>query len=264
VLSYRHGFHAGNPADVFKHTVLVALVRAMQHKPVGITLIDTHAGPALYDLDSAMALKNREFDTGIARARKIPSPPAALADYLALVESFNADGPLHRYPGSPMLLDTLRRPVDRLIVCERHPGEQKALQARFAGKPGVEVRAGNGYAILPGLLPPPTRRGLVLIDPSFETRSELDEIGTALSKALKRFAHGVFAVWYPVLDGRGTTPEALPERLGLGGEQWLDLRTTFPASQRLGRMAGCGMAIINCPYRARKGLLETLREDARD
>ena len=256
MLSYRHGFHAGNPADVFKHTVLVALVRAMQHKAKGIRFIDTHAGPALYDLHSEPAQKNREFERGIARLWDRDPDPGPVGDYLELVRARNTDGALRFYPGSPLLLRALLRRQDELIVCEMHPAEQKALTERFGDDQQVRVRTGDGYKALSGFLPPPTGRGLVLIDPSFEVKTELVDITTALQIALDRFGHGVYVVWYPVIEGRDTTPEAMPDALGLEGERCLDLRIDFPAEQRLGRMTGCGMAIINCPFRAREVLVE--------
>jgi len=259
MLSYRHGFHAGNPADVFKHTVLVALVRAMQHKPKGIRFIDTHAGPALYDLSGEPAQKNREFERGIARQWNREPGPGPVADYLELVRERNTDGQLRFYPGSPLLLRDLLRPQDELVLCELHPAEQGALAERFDHDRQTCVHAGNGYDALSAYLPPPTGRGLVLIDPSFERRTELDDMTAAMRRALKHYGHGVYVIWYPVIEGRGTAPDALPGALGLEGEQWLDLRIEFPADQRLGRMTGCGMAIINCPFRARQ-LLTGLKQ----
>lgn len=256
MLSYRHGFHAGNPADVFKHTVLVALVRAMQHKDKSIRFIDTHAGPALYDLQCEPALKNREFERGIARIWDRAPGSGPLADYLALVHAHNADGELRVYPGSPLLLRAMLRPQDELVVCELHPAEQRALVERFDTDRQARIHAGNGYQALEKFLPPPSGRGLTLIDPSFEVKTEVDDMASALKKALKHFAHGVYAIWYPVIEGRDTAPEALPGELGLSGEQWLDLRIEFPADQRLGRMTGCGMAIINFPWRARQVLIK--------
>lgn len=265
MLSYRHGFHAGNPADVFKHTVLIALVRAMQHKDKSIQFVDTHAGPALYDLESESAQKNREFDKGIGPAwRSKPDDPARL-DYLDRVRAWNPDGTLRFYPGSPQLLRDLLRPQDRLIVCELHPTEQRALAERFGNDPQVTVQAGDGYRCLPGLLPPRSGRGLVLIDPAFELRSEIDDMTEALWASIQRFAHGVYVLWYPVIEGRDSLPAELteiPRALNLTSEQWLDLRIEFGPDQRLGRMSGCGMAIINCPFRARQtltGLHDTWR-----
>jgi len=255
VLSYRHGFHAGNPADVFKHTVLIALVRAMQHKDKGIRFIDTHAGPALYDLESEAAQKNREFDQGISRVWQQPPALVPITDLLALVRACNPNGELRFYPGSPRLLRALLRPQDEIVLCELHPTEQRALSERFAGDRKVRVHTGDGYSALNQFLPPPTGRGLVLIDPSFELKTELDDMTAAMRRALKLFGHGVYVIWYPVIEGRETTPDSMPATLGLEGEQWLDLRIAFSPQQRLGRMTGCGMAIVNCPYRARQQLL---------
>lgn len=256
MLSYRHGFHAGNPADVFKHAVLVALVRAMQHKEKGIRFVDTHAGPALYALDSEFAQKNREHERGIMRLwSTIPDSPE-LVDYLNQVRLHNPDGRLLNYPGSPLLLRGLLRPQDELFLCELHPGEQRVLAERFATDPQVSVHNGDGYAALAQLLPPPTGRGLVLIDPPFELKTELDDMARALKRALDRYGHGVYAIWYPIIEGRHCTPDALPALLKLDGERWLDLRIEFAPEQRLGRMRGCGMAIINCPFRARQLLLD--------
>ncbi len=257
MLSYRHGFHAGNPADVLKHTVLVALVRAMQCKDKGIRFIDTHAGPALYDLESEAARKNREFERGIGRLWTNRPASRLQADYLSQIEAHNPDGELRFYPGSPLLVRALLRPQDDLVLCELHPTEQRALAERFAGDERVRVHADNGYAALAQYLPPPSGRGLVLIDPSFEVKSELEDMTVAMQRALKLFGHGIYVIWYPVIEGRDTTPDALPAALGLDREQWLDLRIAFPPEQRLGRMTGCGMAIINCPFRARGVLAES-------
>jgi len=255
MLSYRHAFHAGNPADVFKHAVLLVLLRAMQHKSKGIRFIDTHAGPALYALDSEFAQKNREHERGIACLWGHTQNSPELSDYLDQVRSHNRDGQLMNYPGSPLLLRGLLRPQDELFLCELHPTEQRALTERFATDRQVAVDCGDGYAALAKHLPPPSGRSLVLIDPPFELKTELDDMARALKRALGRHGHGVYAIWYPLIEGRECTPDALPGRLQLEGERWLDLRIEFAAEQRLGRMHGCGMAIINCPFRARAGLL---------
>jgi 23S rRNA (adenine2030-N6)-methyltransferase len=257
MLSYRHGFHAGNPADVFKHTVLVALIRAMQAKPGGIRFIDTHAGAALYDLSSEIALKTREFERGIAPLWACEGLSGPIADYLRQIRQLNPDDRLRFYPGSPMLVRQLLRPKDRLILCELHPAEQAALVSCFAGDRQVTLHAGDGYGALERYLPPPGGRGLVLIDPSYELKSEIDNMTIALGKALRRFGHGVYAIWYPQIEGRDIQVESIPEALGLSGEAWLNLAIEFPPDQRLGRMTGCGMAIINCPFRARQDLIET-------
>ena len=263
MLSYRHGFHAGNPADVFKHGVLVALVRAMQEKPRGIQFIDTHAGAAVYDLASPMALKTREFEAGIAPlwTTRSGSPDGPLAAYLEQVERLNPDGVLARYPGSPELLHRLLRRKDRLVLCELHPAEQHALRQHFAGRARVRIEASDGYRALLRYLPPTTGRGLVLIDPSYELKDEIDRMTEALIPALGRFGNGVYAIWYPLIEGRDIRIDDLPARLGLAAEAWLDLRVAFSPGQRLGRMFGCGMALINPPWRARERLIELTEKE---
>lgn len=255
MLSYRHGFHAGNPADVFKHAVLVALVRAMQAKDKGIRFVDTHAGAARYRLDHEFAQKNREYERGIGALWNTTARLPALADYLDQVRAFNPDGKLRIYPGSPLLLRRLLRTQDELFLCELHPTEQRALAAEFAGEARVAIHRGDGYGALATLLPPPSGRGLVLIDPPFELKTELDDLERAMARSLGRFGHGVYAIWYPQIEGRAFVLDRLPARLGLDGERWLDLRIEFAPEQRLGRMHGCGMAIVNCPFRARQPLL---------
>lgn len=252
MLSYRHGFHAGNPADVFKHAVLLAVVEAMQNKPKGIAFLDTHAGPALYDLEHDHAQKNREFERGIGTVWA--DPPDSLHDYVAAVRRYNPGGELRRYPGSPQLLRDRLRPQDALTLCELHPTEQKTLIEHFSGDRSVNVVAGDGYATLAGIRTPSTGRGLTLIDPPFELKSEIADLTSALAAALRRFGHGVYIVWYPVIEGRHTAPDALPSDLGLDADAWLDLRIRFTESQRLGRMSGCGMALINPPWSAREPL----------
>jgi 23S rRNA (adenine2030-N6)-methyltransferase len=252
MLSYRHGFHAGNPADVFKHAVLLTLIDAMQRKPKGIEILDTHAGPALYDLRHAWAQKNREFERGIGAVWD--DAPEALRDYVDAIRAHNPDGSLEVYPGSPQLIRDRLRPQDRLTICELHPTEQNALAEHFAGDDSLRVHAGDGYAALAGIRPPATGRGLVLIDPPYELKSELDDLAGALKAALKRFGHGVYVIWYPVIEGRRTTPDALPAQLGLEDEAWLDLRIRFRDREQLGRMTGCGMALIHPPWSARERL----------
>jgi 23S rRNA (adenine2030-N6)-methyltransferase len=239
MLSYRHGFHAGNPADVFKHAVLLTLIRAMQEKPAGITFVDTHAGPSRYDLGSEWALKTREFEPGIARLWARRSEAGLLRDYLDQVARLNPDGRLRFYPGSPRLIANLLRPVDRLVACELHAAEQERLAGEFAGDRQVRVHHGDGYRALLEVLPPPTGRGLILIDPSYELKDEIETLVGALERALRRFAHGVYVIWYPRIEGRDIAIESLPEPPGSGlQDRWLDLSIDLPPEQRLGSDVG--------------------------
>jgi 23S rRNA (adenine2030-N6)-methyltransferase len=257
MLSYRHGYHAGNPADVFKHQILLALVRAMQDKPNGIQFVDTHAGPGCYDLGAA---RRSEHVVGIQALWDHGASTPLEQDYLDVIAAFNPGiepgQRLRTYPGSPSLLRHLLRRQDKLVLCELHPAEQAALTDRFTQDKRIELRLQDGYQALSKVLPPQGGRGLVLIDPSWERADEMQHLIKALKVALKRFAHGVMVIWYPIIEGKDSLPERIPEVLGLSDEQWLDARRHFPAEQQLGRMTGCGMAIINCPWRARAVLAE--------
>ena len=263
MLSYRHGFHAGNPADVFKHSIVLALLTAMQEKSGGITCIDTHAGPAIHDLTGSFANKNREYERGILPLWNATSPPAALHPYLQQVHAINVHGELRHYPGSPHLLRQMLRPQDRLILCELHSSEQRELEQRFRRDRRVRLHLGDGYTALSEYLPPGGGRGLVLIDPSYELKSELDDLQHALGSALQRFALGVYAVWYPLIDGKATTPDYMLSALQAQGllqpQQCQDLRLEFSSEQRLGRMHGCGMLLINAPRRVQPQL-QAIRE----
>jgi 23S rRNA (adenine2030-N6)-methyltransferase len=251
MLSYRHGYHAGNPADVFKHSVLLALIDAMQQKSSSITCIDTHAGAAYYDLAGDMAQKNSEHTAGIGRLWQTEALNPALQPYLDAMRQANPDGVLRHYPGSPTLIADRLRQQDRAIVCDLHPREQHALRERFEHHPRLRVHEGDGYAALKQYLPPNTKRALVHIDPSYETRDEVARMTRGLEQAMKRFAHGVYAIWYPMIDGREDIDLShLPDTLGVAEDKWHDLQLVFPEQQRLGRMRGCAMALINTPYRA--------------
>ncbi len=250
MLSYRHGFHAGNHADVLKHVVWIALLRLLAQKEKPLWVIDTHAGAALYPLDAGYAQRNREHDDGIGRLWLRDGLPDAVADYLANVALHNPDGRLVRYPGSPQLALQLLRPQDRLRLFELHSTEQKALMEW----PGCEDRrirfvAGDGFAGLKAVLPPPSRRGVVLIDPSYETRDDYWAVVAAVVDGLQRFATGTYVVWYPLLARREA--ERLPEQLARhAGRSWLSatLAVRAQSPDRVG-LHGSGMFVFNPPWK---------------
>lgn len=259
MLSYRHAFHAGNHADVLKHLVLVAIGRHLATKPAPFWIIDTHAGAGRYALESDHAQKLGEWRDGIGRLWDCADLPPAAVDYLEQVKSLNPDGRLRHYPGSPWIARCLLREGDRLRLFEMHSTDTRLLQECFAGAGRqVVVTAGDGFAGLKGILPPPPRRALVLIDPSYETRGDYTAVVHSLQDALKRFATGTYAVWYPLL----AKPEArqLPERLkNLGAASWLDVTLSVRAPARDGfGMHGSGMFVINPPWTLEKTLNETL------
>ena len=219
MLAYRHAFHAGNHADVLKHMVLVQLMRHMALKDKGYRIVDTHAGAGQYALDSAQALKKGEYLQGIARLWALDGDlPPPVADYLQQVRQLNPDGALRLYPGSPLLAQQLLRPQDQLRLFELHPAETPALQALLGHVKGVELRQADGFAALKSQLPPPTRRALVLIDPSYEGHADYGRVLDAVGDGLRRFAQGVFMVWYPVVTQAGRRGAgAGPEGAGAAG-----------------------------------------------
>ena len=255
MLSYRHAFHAGNHADVLKHTVLVQLLRYLTQKDKALWFVDTHAGAAVYSLDEGYATKNAEYDSGISRLWTREDLPQALAEYAAQVRALNPDGALRRYPGSPQLALQLLRPHDRLRLFELHSTESQLLQQYFRGdSPRAMVQAGDGFAGLQSVLPPPSRRALVLIDPSYEDKGDYRQVLAALREAQKRFRAGVYAVWYPQVQRREASqfPGLLKQ---LQQKDWLHVSLTVkkPAPGGFG-LHGSGMFVLNPPWLLPKAL----------
>ncbi len=257
MLSYRHAFHAGNHADVLKHVVLMECLRLLGRKEKGFLVADTHAGAGDYALEEGYAAQNREWESGVARLRNSDPAPGAVASYLKLVSAYG-DGNAGRYPGSPAIAAALLREQDRAVFCELHPTDHAALEERFAGNRAVRVRKTDGFAELKALLPPPTRRGLVFIDPSYELASDYALLVDALKDSLRRFADGVYVVWYPLLEREEA--RKLPERLGaLGAAATLNaaLRVRASAPGERG-MSGSGVFVVNPPWKLKETLEETL------
>ncbi len=249
MLSYRHAFHAGNHADVLKHFVLMQLAGYMTQKPAPLWYIDTHAGAGLYALDQGYATKLAEHVDGIGRLWQRDDLPAELEEYVALIRTLNADGQLRTYPGSPWIAAQLLRPEDRLRLFELHSSDSKLLAQHFqtAGR-RVAIQEDDGLAGLKAQLPPPTRRALTLIDPSYEDKHDYRAVVAALADSLKRFATGAYMLWYPQLS----RPEArqLPEKLmALPAQKWLHvtLSVRHPTSDGFG-MHGSGLYLINPPW----------------
>ena len=261
-MNYRHSFHAGNSADVAKHSLLIALVRALQLKPSALTLIDTHAGCGIYDLHGEEAGRTREAMEGVVRAFADPNP--LLDDYRAAVRAVNegADGGAwpRLYPGSPRILAQLLRPQDGLILNEKHPEDARSLRAAMRGSLAA-VHQRDAYELWLALLPTRTPRGLVVVDPPYEQTDERERITATLAAAHRKWAHGVTVIWYPLKDraAHGRWKDKL-RRLGipkfLTVEHWL-----YDADQP-GLYNGAGLFIVNPPYaftQALPPLLEALR-----
>jgi len=249
-MNYRHGFHAGNHADVFKHVVVLGLIAALQRKDTPMFVLDTHAGRGRYRLDGAEAETTQESRNGVVRVLEGfgRSSPPAIARYLQAIRAENPDGALRIYPGSPVLIAAALREHDRLACCELQDDEAGALKALFAGDPRVGVHQRDGYQAMEALVPPKQKRGLVLIDPPYEAQlAEFDIIITALRSGLTRWPNGIFALWYPIKLRRSLAPflrraERLPAKQILVAE--LLVR---PDDTPL-RMNGSGMLILNPPW----------------
>ncbi len=283
MFSYRHAFHAGNHADVLKHLTWVAVLRYLGQKDTALHIVDTHAGAGIYRLDQEQARTSAESDNGILRlhaaAQNTTSQgsviPEAVADYLALVEGFNTGQALRVYPGSPWISQTLLRPQDRLKLFEVHPTDARVLerQVEELGKGRqIEVLRRNGFEGLKALLPPPSRRAAVLIDPSYELKTDYPAVLECLEDALRRFPTGTYAVWYPVI-GRAEA-HALPRKLKTLSTRlqrpWLQTELNVGLQPTEGTAAliaqgkhqvglrASGMFLINPPYTLAAQLREAL------
>jgi 23S rRNA (adenine2030-N6)-methyltransferase len=248
MLAYRHAFHAGNHADVLKHTVLMLVLQHMNAKPKPYRFVDTHAGAGGYSLEGRYARKKGEFERGIGRLWTRTDLPGPIAEYVKLVRRFNPDGVLSQYPGSPAFAQMLLRPHDQLRAFELHPTEQKILRATLAATPGAIAYDGDGFEGLKSQLPPSTRRAAVLIDPSYEGNADYARVVATLRDALSRFAEGVYLVWYPQVSKLEAA--RLPKRLeALAPKTWLNVRLSVqqPDAQGYG-LAGSGVFVLNPPH----------------
>jgi 23S rRNA (adenine2030-N6)-methyltransferase len=247
VHAYRHLFHAGNFADVLKHALLVRLALALARKDKPYLYLETHAGLGIYDLTHPWAQKNREFEAGIVRVWQRDDAPEALRSYLDAVRAANPDGTLRRYPGSPQLVRGLQRQGDRTVLIEMNADDCRALAKSFAHDRGVTVERGDGFRLLKAYLPPPERRALVLIDAAFDAPGELDRLVGALVEAHRRFATGVYALWYPLMPG--ATAAFAREVVATGIRRILrtELEVRGPRDPATG-LRGCGMLVVNPPF----------------
>ena len=271
MFSYRHAFHAGNHADVLKHFVQVQLHQYMNQKDVAYTYIDTHSGAGVYALDSVQAVKSGEYLDGIARLWDRDDLPPALAEYVNLVRGMNPSGKLRYYPGSPYVAEQVARPEDRLRLFELHPADTRLLVENFRKLEAHKAEQGerargrrilidhaDGFLGLKSLLPPPSRRALVLIDPPYEVKLDYKHVRDALEEALGRFPSGIYAVWYPVLQ-RMESRQFADRLKRLPAKEWLHVTLTVatPGPDGTG-MHSSGMFILNPPYTLEPMLRETV------
>jgi 23S rRNA (adenine2030-N6)-methyltransferase len=257
-MNYRHSFHAGNSADVVKHSLLIALVRALQHKQGALTLIDTHAGCGLYDLEGDEAQRTGESAQGVLRALADPNP--LLNDYRAAVQAVNVEAEPRLYPGSPRILAQLLRPQDFLIVNEKHPEDAYALRGAMRGT-SAAVHERDAYEFWLAMLPPRTARGVVVVDPPYEQPDERARITATLAAACRKWAHGVTVIWYPLKD-RATHGRWKEQLRKLGIPKLLCVEHWLYDGDQPGIYNGAGLYIVNPPYaftQALPPLLEGLR-----
>lgn len=262
-MNYRHAFHAGNFADVLKHVVLIMLVEHLKKKPAPFFFLDTHAGRGRYDLSQAESQKSGEYRDGIGRLLEVrPGDlPPELAHYVGLVRE--AAGPgrsaITAYPGSPALVALLRRPGDRLVLVEMEPREADALRDLLGRRKQVSILEGDGYAALKAHLPPRENRGLVLIDPPYESDAEFDRVLEGLEVAHDRWPTGTFCVWYPVTGRAGPTRFRRElERSGIRRVLGITLGVR-PHDAQVG-MGTSGLVIVNPPWQIDARLGDLLPE----
>lgn len=257
MLSYRHGYHAGNFADVLKHLVQVSILSYQLKKEKPLCYIDTHAGAGLYRVDSPSMQKTGEYRQGISRLLGKRFGVDSLDRYLALIEQYNPDGSLQTYPGSPQLAREMLRATDKLRLFELHSRDSLNLEKLFAGDRRCKVFRDDVLTGLKAILPPPERRGLVLVDPSYEMDTDYFAIPELLEVANTRFTTGVLALWYPVLR-REDTERLIRRVVRKAPGEWLRVELCVrPDAQRDG-MTGSGMLVLRPPYALQEELAPAL------
>ncbi len=246
-MNYRHAFHAGNHADVLKHAILLACLDYLGAKPAPFAVLDTHAGVGLYDLTSEEAQRSPEWQGGIGRIWDWAEAPEEVLALRKAVAALNAGDALRVYPGSPALARAALRPQDRLIACELHGDDSAALKARFRGDGQAQVHQRDGWEALGALLPPPERRGLILIDPPYEVEGELALARNALAVAVARFDSGVFLWWRPLKD-EGALDRSDSELAQRITRPVLRADLAVAAPEKTGRLTASSMLLVNPPY----------------
>jgi 23S rRNA (adenine2030-N6)-methyltransferase len=249
-LNYQHAFHAGNFADVHKHAVLARILIHLKEKPAAFRVIDTHAGAGRYDLRSPEATRGGEWQSGIGRLfeRRLPDQTQTLlAPYLDSVQNLNRGGALRLYPGSPLIALALMRPQDRLIACELEPRAAAALKGVLRDR-RAKALALDGWTALGAYVPPKERRGVVLVDPSFEEAADFSRLASALAAAHRKWPTGIYMLWYPIKERDAS--DALARRLRkLAMPGVLRCEITLGPPRGGAGLVGSGLIVVNPPFK---------------
>ena len=257
MLSYRHSFHAGNHADVLKHTVQSLIIESLKEKEKPFLYLDTHAGAGRYQLASEHAERTGEYLEGIARIWQQDDLPEELTPYITVLKHFNRSGTLRYYPGSPLIARQLLREQDTLQLTELHPSDYPLLRSEFQKDERATVARGDGYQQLKSKLPPPSRRGLILIDPPYEMKTDYQAVVQGISEGYKRFATGTYALWYPVVM-RAHITRMLKELEATGIRRILQIELAVrPDSDQRG-MTASGMIVVNPPWKLEQQMQNVL------
>lgn len=258
-MNYRHSYHAGNFADVFKHIILTALIKSLLRKDSAFCYLDTHAGIGNYDLQSSTAQKGKEYANGIGKILQQPNPPDLVKHYVDLVRANNpiTSDPLRYYPGSPQIVRQLLRPSDRMVLCELHEEDYHLLKTAFPHDKQVGIHHQDGYQALKAFLPPKERRGVVLIDPPYEDPDEFIHLLSALPKAIERWETGIYAVWYPIKEKRSIERFHRSLKLKIERPMLVSELTLFPENTST-QLNGNGLLIINPPWQLDQEIKEIL------
>ena len=259
MLSYRHSFHAGNHADVLKHLTEVAILDYLLQKDKPLCYHDTHAGAGLYSLQSSQAQKTAEYTEGIGKLWHYQPQSPLLSKYLDLVKQLNPDGELNFYPGSPKIAAMLLRAGDQLQATELHPSDFPLLQSQFLQRRLTRIENIDAFAGIKAMLPPLVKRGLVLIDPPYELKTEYQDVVNGLSLAYSRFSQATYAIWYPVIE-RAAVEAFISALVATGIKDMLRIEyCPLPDSSGFG-MTGSGMLVVNPPYTLASTMREALTE----
>ncbi|MDH5424589.1 MAG: 23S rRNA (adenine(2030)-N(6))-methyltransferase RlmJ [Gammaproteobacteria bacterium] len=253
MLSYRHAFHAGNHADVLKHVVLMQILAYMQQKEKPFLYVDTHAGAGLYDLRGDWACKTHEYESGIARLWCNTELPEILQNYLQAVQNLNAPGSLDIYPGSPWLAHEMLRPQDKARLFELHSNEFNILSDNFSSTKNIKCEQGDGFKALTAILPPESRRAVVLIDPPYEIKTDYQTVVQAVKAAYKRFATGIYMIWYPVINRR-VIDQLEQELADSGMRNIVQFELSVTADATASGMTGSGMIVLNPPWQLEQSM----------